>query len=321
MNTLVKWGFGICMTGLLALGWMGCGNETPKPKQETPTIGIETISLSQYQRRILSPQLYQRPWEIYKKQLEFGFVKYRIPFIKNGTITVEEKMEAGPPSKSTFLFEDSLLIRINNYSGQSDIQYNNERQIVKFGPVDYRYKNGKLAERENKVSLFTYDWQEECVVLTVADKKNPFVKKTTYCFNSKGKVIQDRSEYTLDDTQIKEAFYNQFDGDIQVLSTYVEERNQDTTVHHIVTAESNSSGLLKKLSTQIIDGTRTRTIEEVFDYYVLTTQPLRISRVKSVEGKTPRESILTFDNKGRLIEFERVGETVWDTYRVIYDET
>ena len=84
--------------------------------QEAKSPVIENVPLSHYQRLAISPKIYTEHVyrDVFENAIQFNLKKYRIPFIKEGTIKIEETSSTNHILAKTLHFKDSLLIKIIN---------------------------------------------------------------------------------------------------------------------------------------------------------------------------------------------------------------
>jgi hypothetical protein len=293
-----------------ALLFLNCNIESSPPPSSSD------ITLSHYQKLTISPELYKEYLyrDLFEGSIDFNFRKYRIPFIKDGTIRIEE------PSSNlikTLYFEDSLLTKIQGSNRTTQFLYDDERKLISNGVMQFKYVNGKLASKERDLTIHTFQWKGDCVLWEAKDKDNAYISNSELCYNQNGKIIKDYSSFPVGDKSITEEFQVQYALDTIISNTYVRTENKDTTTHHLVSYEINNLGLLAKTSTKIVNEDKTYLQE--YKYEVLNAQPLIVSKFEMVDEQKKKEIRYTFNAKGQLVEFEQMGK-YGEKYKVIYDE-
>jgi hypothetical protein len=304
----------ILMCFLTFIWFISCSNEKAQPLN----LSIENIKLNQYQRSVLCPNLFRVHRDIYDNAIQFNFNKYRIPFIKVGTITIEEESNQEYRILKTLYFKDSLLIKIKEgWRGTTELVYDNDKKLIKYGNIDYRYKNDDLIQIETEVTFHTLKREGNCIHLEGKDKNSTYTTNSLICYNERNNIIKDRLSYKLDERNIIEEHITNYDVDTIISKTYIEIENEKTTRHMIISNKRNSSGLLKILTTKLVN--QQITYEEEYDYKVVSTEPLIVIKIKLIDGLKKSETKFTFNDKDQLIEYEQMGK-YGDKYRILYSE-
>lgn len=304
---------GIQLLLVFLILFIACSN------QESEQASINNVTLSHYQKLTISPSLYKEYLyrDIFGGAIDFNFKKFRIPMIKNGTIRIEETSTTNHILVKTLHFKDSLLTKSIDGIRTVNFTYDDDKNLISNGNFEYRYSNGRLIEKERNLSIHTFVWDDKCVTWTAKDKTNPYVNNSILCFNENNKIIQDYSSFPLNDKTITEEFKIQYNVDTIISHQYVRTENKDTTVHHNVSNKINSSGLLEKVSTKVVD--KNIVYESEYKYEISNQEPLIVSKFKVEEGQKKNETRYTFNKKGQLIEYKQVGK-YGEKYKVIYNE-
>lgn len=279
----------------------------------------DNVTLSHYQRLTICPELYRAYIyrDVFEGAIDFNFIKYRIPFIKNGTIRIEEMSTSNNLLVKTLQFEDSLLTNIIGGGRSIHLTYDDNKNLISDGNTEYRYTNGRLTSKESDLSIHTFDWKDKCVIWKVTDKNSSYTNDSEICYNENNKIIKDFSSFALGEKSITEEFNIQYSLDTIISQNYVRTENKDTTIHHIVSNEINSLGLLGKLSTEVVN--ENRTFEQEYKYEISNNKPLIVSKFKFEDGQKKNEIRYIFNDKNQLIEFDQVGK-YGEKYKVIYNE-
>lgn len=277
------------------------------------------ITLSHYQRLTISPSLYKEYLyrDIFEGVIDFNFIKFRIPFIRDGTITIEEISTTNNILTKTLEFRDSLLISIADGNSSINLIYDDNKNLISDGNMEYKYTNGKLTSKEWDLTIHTFIWKDKCVLWKAKDKNSSYTTNSKICFNEYNKTVKDFSSFTLEEKLVTEEFQIQYNLDTLISHNYIRTENKDTTVYHIVSNEINHLGLLSKSITKVVN--EKKTYETAYKYELSNNMPLIVSKFKLVNGKKSDEVRYTFNEKDQLVEFEQLGK-YGEKYKILYHE-
>lgn len=123
--------------------------------------------------------------------------KYMIPPILNGSVIVETDRN-GKPEKTTFVFNDSLLVEMTQRNNTSKIDYDEQKRISKVNSINFSYnKDGLFNKYQWGTRSKEYKKENNCITEIYLDGRDQLEMYKAYCYDTDKQIISDSSWFCV----------------------------------------------------------------------------------------------------------------------------